>query len=671
MNPSRLYLLVIIGTFIFAVLHFCYIRTVRHSHLRLMRSQPWRVPVSGEQPISDVFRAIFWFVQITDLHISQYQDRSRVTDLKEFCSVTIPRIRPELVLVTGDLTDARTRIHLSSRQNPEEWMTYDRIVRNSGVLNVTKWFDIRGNHDTFNVVRKNSSKDYFNFFGVQGRRTPSAYSFHLRKPFGNYSFLALDITPNYGISFPLNFFTELTPEFQKHINHLVKEAEGSNHTFWFGHYPTSTIVSPDFDIRTFLARSALAYFCGHMHTLLGLVPRMYAVQPQGYLELELGDWRDKRYYRVVAVDHDLLSFTDVQAAGAGGVEWPIVIITNPKSASLLLPHREPAYRIATSTHIRILAWSLSPIKSVTVKIDQILQGKATQRRDDKNTTTPLYTLEWNATSWADGHLHQIQVDVIDQEGNKRTVEQPFVVGGEPFWDHSTIQTFVLHTSHTRNVHILFYVAWSLLLQSIILPWILPRRMFYKITCHTKFGRGLCRFATCKPIFWPLVIYLVYEACGPIFAGYLISGHFGVVFSFGIYIDGHFLPETLTYLYEFIQLTIFFLFSLCYHFSYAGKPSVLKRNNSPDTLNGQSSDTPNSLLTVSEKQPKVTCSILSIPVTVFIHACAFTLFQFIFMVITVGIPYGLWAILIAPGRWGPILVTWNSARRIRSCSMIIN
>ena len=36
------------------------------------------------------------------------------------------------------------------------------------------------------------------------------------------------------------------------------------------------------------------YLCGHLHTLMGLVPRMYTAHSNGNLELELGDWMDNR-----------------------------------------------------------------------------------------------------------------------------------------------------------------------------------------------------------------------------------------------------------------------------------------------------------------------------------------------------------------------------------------
>lgn len=52
-------------------------------------------------------------------------------------------------------------------------------------------------------------------------------------------------------------------------------------------------------------------------------------------------------FRILAVDHDILSFTDERLG-----EWPIVLVTNPKHSLFLAPGREPVETIAYSTHIR-------------------------------------------------------------------------------------------------------------------------------------------------------------------------------------------------------------------------------------------------------------------------------------------------------------------------------
>lgn len=55
-------------------------------------------------------------------------------------------------------------------------------------------------------------------------------------------------------------------------------------------------------------------------------------------------------YRVLAFDHDLLSFSDLKFE-----QWPAVLITNPKDAQYLHPGVEPLGRIRRSTHIRCVS----------------------------------------------------------------------------------------------------------------------------------------------------------------------------------------------------------------------------------------------------------------------------------------------------------------------------
>lgn len=47
-------------------------------------------------------------------------------------------------------------------------------------------------------------------------------------------------------------------------------------------------------MRSLIGGGGTAYLCGHLHTLAGFVSKMYTLQKNDYLELELGDWKDNR-----------------------------------------------------------------------------------------------------------------------------------------------------------------------------------------------------------------------------------------------------------------------------------------------------------------------------------------------------------------------------------------
>lgn len=67
----------------------------------------------------------------------------------------------------------------------------------------------------------------------------------------------------------------------------------------FGHFPTSCILTTNVGgIRQLIGKfdESLVYVCGHLHQLGGLVKNMYTLQQAGFLELELGDWKDNRMY---------------------------------------------------------------------------------------------------------------------------------------------------------------------------------------------------------------------------------------------------------------------------------------------------------------------------------------------------------------------------------------
>lgn len=90
-----------------------------------------------------------WF-QVSDIHISIFSDEQRIEQFREFTSQSLSILKPDVVLASGDLTDARDNNHFGSRQYIGEWEAYRKAIDDSGILNKTIWMDIRGNHGTLN-----------------------------------------------------------------------------------------------------------------------------------------------------------------------------------------------------------------------------------------------------------------------------------------------------------------------------------------------------------------------------------------------------------------------------------------------------------------------------------------------------------------------------------------
>lgn len=119
-------------------------------------------------------------LQLSDIHCSVNHKKflqkfgDRVGDAKLFASEVVPRLNPAALVITGDLTDSKTA-QGSGKQHRDEWVSYREVLQSfieKGGVAEDRIFDIRGNHDVFNLAHPRYSElDHFGNASAWAART--------------------------------------------------------------------------------------------------------------------------------------------------------------------------------------------------------------------------------------------------------------------------------------------------------------------------------------------------------------------------------------------------------------------------------------------------------------------------------------------------------------------
>lgn len=345
------------------------------------------------------------------------------------------------------MTDAKDKV-FGSGQYTEEWSAYYNTLKETGMLTKTNWLDLRGNHDNFNVQYLYHPSDLFRNFSAQGRSYRRSYLHQEVDSNVKYNFLALDASIEPGSKRPYNFIGMLDKIELERVQKMLTDSKG-NFTIWFGHYPTSTILTPprSDNIRKFIGQfeSSLTYLAGHLHTLGHLVNRMYSLHSEGFLELELADFMRTRRFRLAAIDHGMLSINDVSL-----YTYPFAIITNPKNMLFNNPFKEDINLQKKSTHIRILAYSSAEILKCAISID----NEDWQKCDKKSEN--FYTVPWQPSQYEKGK-HEIKIRVEDANGRVFENSQYFALDGSKI-SFDFLARFILMSDLTTIFQILYICA---------------------------------------------------------------------------------------------------------------------------------------------------------------------------------------------------------------------
>ncbi|RZC86958.1 hypothetical protein C5167_030306 [Papaver somniferum] len=464
--------------------------------------------------------SVIWVVQLSDLHFSIHNPE-RAIDFKELIGPALSIIHPSLVLITGDLTDGKSKDLLTMNQIEEEWKEYEQVteevIKRSGI-DRERFYDLRGNHDNFGVPEVGGELDYFSKYSINGRlgRKGHVHSVTLQSGGRRHLFVGLDTTMNVGLRGPTNLFGHPTDKLLTDLDGELAQWDSQHATpvtkVSFGHFPLSFSAATDSGKTlkdVFLKHSLSAYLCGHLHTRFGNLKRHHQsghnflslekyFQPnvhqntyesntdnvncsngdpsvKEFWEWEMGDWRKSRVMRILAIDSGLVSFVDIKLNKSES-EKTIVLPTFPLDSRYMLTTSSlHDYYCQTKDllfyeSIRALVFSRSAIVSVTAKIYDSSPGEldmvldATMRKLEENSTTGnLYAVPWNWRAFEDDSpdRYWLQIEAVDTMGRSVLSDiRPFSINGVTLKIRWTWKEFLVMGCQWASLY--YPILWSIL-----------------------------------------------------------------------------------------------------------------------------------------------------------------------------------------------------------------
>ncbi|PRP81817.1 hypothetical protein PROFUN_10806 [Planoprotostelium fungivorum] len=410
------------------------------------------------------------FAQVSDTHLT-HLEHDRTSDFHLLLHHFKDIIQPAFVLHTGDITDGQKN-KLKWTQQEEDWITYKNALTENGMFDRSFWLDIRGNHDSYGVGPWTSPRNLYNQYAVFGSQSNATSThrdqihftihgsdsqtvvvdFRYSTPTSTFQFLSVDMTPPTGLSALSDLWGYLGVEGGRLLKERLEEGRGTiNQTIIMGHYPvfaTARHLKASGDSLNLVEISEkfpfLAMLCGHVHQ------RNYYDRQNGFWELELADFKMKRMFRLMALDHSIYNFVDVQLD-----QFPIVMVTNPKDARFL-SDLEPLDRMRKSSHVRVIIITPTP-SSITAQafIDDVILGNLSYTGEKH-----LWTVPWNPLDYEE-KLHRLRIVTTDSDGNVKEFSSQFSLDGTGA--RITTTSPILWLGHIYASELLYVISILLLL----------------------------------------------------------------------------------------------------------------------------------------------------------------------------------------------------------------
>ncbi|XP_031477730.1 putative metallophosphoesterase At3g03305 [Nymphaea colorata] len=472
---------------------------------------------------------VVWVVQLSDLHFSVHHPE-RAADFSRIVGPALASINPSLVLITGDLTDGKSKDLLTMKQDEREWVEYDKVmnevITNSGLPREI-FYDLRGNHDNFGVPILGGKYDFFNKYSISAglNRSAKVQSVTLQSSGWKHLFVGIDSTMDVGIRGPTNVFghptDQLLADIEAELSQWDAKSTNSVNKIAFGHFPLSFLAATESkktlkDI--FLKHSLLVYLCGHLHTKFGknlkrnhrqadVLDKYFqfngqrqtpedlvdgncsskSVKAKEFWEWEMGDWRKNRMMRILAIDQGHISFVDIDYKFEA--KKTIVLPTFPldsrsmQKISMFHDYNCQTIDISSYETIRALVFSEVDIVMVVVKIYDsrsgelnLIMAEKMKKVTNMKSRGSLYTIPWNWKAFADPSpvRYWLQIEAIDSLGSSSFSQlKPFSINGRAAklsWKWK--EFWVMGCSHDSLYYPLFWSITGFLLALLLFPRVL-------------------------------------------------------------------------------------------------------------------------------------------------------------------------------------------------------
>ncbi|KQK10995.1 hypothetical protein BRADI_2g57490v3 [Brachypodium distachyon] len=440
--------------------------------------------------VSGAPEGVVWVAQLSDLHFSVHHP-DRAYDFRRYVGPALAMVKPDLVFITGDLTDGKSKDLLTMKQNEMEWIEYRSTMKD--VIEISKlprriFYDLRGNHDSFGVPASGGSYDFYQKYSINAnlRRHGRVQSITLENSGRKHLFVGFDSTMEIGLRGPTNLFghptDKLIMELDQSLSQWDTDFDNAPVTkITAGHFPMSfsALTESGKSIKDiFLKHSLAAYLCGHLHSRFGKNLKRYyhrtthrpslyehyyqynmhqeytlqsakencseeAEHIEEFWEWEMGDWRRHRTMRILAIDDGYVSFTDIDfRLGSKSI---IIVPTFPLDSRFMQrtsgPRDFKCHIMGASTFdiVRTLVFSRHEVVSVSVKIYDSRSGNlevvfdSEMKRVSANESRgDMYLVPWNWRAFADPSPTRfwLQIEVMDTTGDTSVSQlRPFSVNG--------------------------------------------------------------------------------------------------------------------------------------------------------------------------------------------------------------------------------------------------